>query len=273
MHEYCFNFLFWSNEDLPRGDDFWMFVEGLSLFPGRKVMYTVFDVDAPSNQIMRLKKHDLGNEIRAKQNAPPDVILCGGFDPVDRQPENMLSFIADPSSVWLGDGTLPRVEAIISKTVMDSYDNGYFSTVLETVLEFIGRSNAVWGFVDLFPTQMSQQGRAFSSIHYSDVAPLMLTRQAIWLARSRKGISLSGIHWGNFLGNELLEKIGGRRWFLDEAQRVLTLPNGKLYGILRELESGVFFAICPSPEEFTSDPTVCYPLKWFAELLVDHDLI
>jgi hypothetical protein len=70
-----------------------------------------------------------------------------------------------------------------------------------------------------------------------------------------------------------LEKIGGRRWFLDEAQRVLTLPNGKLYGILRELESGVFFAICPSPEEFTSDPTVCYPLKWFAELLVDHDLI
>jgi len=273
MNEYCFNILFQSNEDLPKGDDFWMIAEGLSLFPGHKGMLTIWDLNTPGRPILTMKSQVLGKVISAKETASKEVTWCGGFDPVDNSPEGLLRFAVFPGGIRLGQPTLPRVCVVVSKTVMDSLGNGQFNIVLEKLLELIGRTRAVWGFVDLFPTQMSQNGRAFGTIGDSDTSLIMLARDAVWRARSRKGICLSGIHWGNFLGNELLAKVGGRATFLEMLTRELTLPNGKLVGIIRELESGVFFSLCHTPEEFTSDFTVRDILKWFAELLVDHDLL
>ena len=273
MKEYCFNFLFSSENDLPDSDVFWALSDCLGLFPGKVGQITAADVKTPGKLLLKMKRHTVGKAIPFNTSDTIGLALCGGFDSYENTPENLVHFGVAPGGSWLGQDTLPTMYAIASETVVNSYGPAQFNLMLEAILRILGQSKVIWGFVDLLPAMYSCGGRGFRTVWYSDLSTLCLSNNAIWHARSRREFRIRSIQWGNFLGNNLLSMLGGKEAFVTTLKKELSFPNGRLDGIIRELETGVFFSVSPTPESFLSNVDIGYRLKWFAELLDDHNLV
>ncbi len=135
-----------------------------------------------------------------------------------------------------------------------------WNCVLPLIYEHVSladNANALYGLATYTSDSEALSGGIFGSVIHLDAPLHSVVEQSIWLQQGVKQKRVRGVYWGNYLSNELLEKLGGN--LAEEYRAQAQNLNGDPTGLVWEFPNGTFVSI-------SLDPTVGSP---FGEDMID----
>jgi len=133
-----------------------------------------------------------------------------------------------------------------------------------------------YGLVDVADSEECYAGMVYPSYFYLNCPFHRWVEHIKWL-RSCTICSdrVRGLYWGNYLGTAILNRLGGRRQFLNRLNKHLEFPDGKVRAIVWEFDNGVFVSLNLDPLIMRPgrliDGIVSQNLQWLIRDLSEHD--
>ena len=116
-----------------------------------------------------------------------------------------------------------------------------YLNILQRNFEILDRSRPFYGFVDLDRAEDIYNGYMYGSMTIANAPMDRSADKARWLRSvNLKRHQARSIYWGNYLGNVILDKLGGREAFLSYYREKTTSRYGTPTVLIWEFTNGVF---------------------------------
>lgn len=162
---------------------------------------------------------------------------------------------------WRNGAEISDAYVSISENLIRRHGFSGILDLLRLHIESAAESGAFYGLVDYSKAVETCDGGTYGSVIHLDAPLRSIVEQSIWLQQGVRQKRVRGVYWGNYLSNELLEKLGGNlaEEYREQAQNL----NGDPTGLVWEFPGGTFVSI-------SLDPTVGSP---FGEDMIDIETL
>jgi hypothetical protein len=146
-----------------------------------------------------------------------------------------------------------------------------FLKILHDNFEILDRSQPFYGFVDLDRTEDIYNGYPYGSIEIANAPMDRSVDQARWLRSvNLKRHQARSVYWGNYFGNVILDKVGGREAFLSYYREKTTSRHGTPTVLIWEFTNGVFVSLSEDTSDCVPGGLVSTLVKWNIKWLYDR---
>ena len=150
--------------------------------------------------------------------------------------------------------------------------------ILRRSFEVLDRSSPFYGFVDLDRAEDIYNGYMYGSGSIMNAPLSRFVDQALWLRSvNLKRHQARSIYWGNYFGNIILDKVGGRESFLSYCREKTTSRYGTPTILIWEFTNGVFVSLSDSFSDCTPGGIVSTliprNIKWLYDRLAEGNAI
>jgi hypothetical protein len=133
----------------------------------------------------------------------------------------------------------PWVEQAESEVIID---------LLKRTLETADRHCPYYGLVDLARPEDAHAGFVYSSTWELTASTSRWVENMNWLySGCHKRDRVRGIYWGNYFGERILNRLGGREQFVAAYRAKSRMADGSLDAHIWEFPHGVFLSLCLDP--------------------------
>jgi hypothetical protein len=120
--------------------------------------------------------------------------------------------------------------------------------LLRQTLETADRHCPYYGLVDLARPEDAHAGLVYSSSWELSMPISRWVENQSWLYNGcHKRDRARGIYWGNYFGQGILDRLGGREQFVAAYRAKSTMADGSIDAHIWEFPNGVFLSLCLDP--------------------------
>jgi hypothetical protein len=216
----------------------------------------------PLNRMPRSQKVVLGEPVFGDRVITNGDDLIGVFAESFKRPNARhpildcdLSFGYNRDGIWHGEPVPPILSLSISGQLLEKAGSKSVLEILRTFFEVADEHSPLCGLVDLARPSDTWTGMAYGTMIHGRAPLARQIEQEGWLSSGiKKGDRLRGLYWGNYLGPGVLERLGGRKQFLESYEQTARFNDGLPAAQIWRMPNGVFLSLC-------LDPLDCSPVS------------
>jgi hypothetical protein len=153
-----------------------------------------------------------------------------------------------PDDIWNGEPTAGLLDLSISGQLAERAGESTLEKILRTAFNIADECHSHYGLIDIASPDDAYAGTVFGCT-WPATAPLhRWVEQHNWASSGAlKGDRARGIYWGNYFGNAILNRLGGREEFMNGYREPARNFDGTPNSLIWEFPNGLFISLCESP--------------------------
>jgi hypothetical protein len=133
----------------------------------------------------------------------------------------------------------------------------------------LDESRPVFGFIEVAPSNHIYDGDVYGTVQPLHAPLNRIVESAKWQKNyTDRKLVVHGVHWGNYIGLSLLDRLGGKSKYLKLVHELSSDNMGNPSAHVWEFPNGVFLSLSVDPLDVVSDSPARFQINMMVEELV-----